>query len=385
MLENHWLATNELASRLGLGPDVLTSLYQTFERWDGRGVPKEARGAEILLPARLVNLADVVEVFHRTRGVDAAIAVARERRGTQFDPDLVDAFCEHAPAVLSELDAATTWDVVIAAEPSLEVRLTDEQFQDALEAIADFTDLKSPYTIGHSRAVAELAAGAAETLGLPLADVTLVRRAALVHDLGRLGVSNAIWDKEGSLTASELERVRLHPYLSERMLASSQTLAPLAAVAVQHHERVDGSGYPRGLTGDQLTPPGRLLAAADAYQAMTQPRPHRPARPAEDAASQLREEVKGGRLDADAANAVLRAAGHPVGRRRSFPAGLTAREVEVLRLLARGYSNKEIAEQLVISPHTAGTHVQHVFTKLGVTNRARASLFAVKHGLMSRD
>jgi DNA-binding NarL/FixJ family response regulator len=152
---------------------------------------------------------------------------------------------------------------------------------------------------------------------------------------------------------------------------------------VQHHERIDGSGYPHGLSGDAITPEGRILAAADVYHAMTELRPHRSARTPAQAAAELRAEVTAGRLDADAVDAVLRAAGHRVNRRREWPAGLTAREVEVLRLLARGLSNKEIAEQLVISPKTAGSHIEHIYTKTGVGNRARASLFAMKHGVMT--
>ena len=382
-IENHWLATNELAAALGLGREVRDAVYQTFERWDGKGVPAEATGEEILLPARLVNLADVVEVFHRAHGVDAAVAVARERSGTQFDPALVEAFCAAAPEILRDVDAVTAWPAVVDAEPSLEIVLSEDEFDAALEAIADFTDLKSPWTIGHSRGVADLAGAAARHHGLSEADATLARRAGLVHDLGRLGVSNSVWDKRGPLTPAELERVRLHPYLTQRMLASSAALAPLGAIAVQHHERLDGSGYPSGLAGDALTRAGRILAAADAYQAMTQPRPHRAARTPEDAAAELRAGVRAGRFDADAVESVLAAAGHRVPRRRTGPGGLTRRELEVLRLLVRGLSNREIAEELVISRRTAGSHVEHIYTKIGASNRAQASLFAMRHGLMA--
>ena len=385
MVENHWAATNELAAGLALGDDVRDSLYQTFERWDGRGAPAEASGAQIRVAARLVNLADVVEVFHRAGGIEAAMAVARERSGTQFDPALVDMFCAEAPALLADLDAATSWDAVIAAEPALARVLSDEELDASLEAIADFVDIKSPWTIGHSRGIADLAAEAARGLGLSADDVVLLRRAGLVHDLGRLGVSNAIWDKHGPLTAAETERVRLHPYLTERMLASSAGLRALGAIAVQHHERLDGSGYPRGLHGGAMTLPGKVLAVADAYRAMTEPRPHRPALSARQAADELRGGVARAQFDADAAEAVLGAAGHAVGRRRTLPAGLTAREVEVLRLLVRGLSNKEIAQELVISRRTAGAHVEHIYAKLGVSNRARASLFAMKHGLMGSE
>jgi HD-GYP domain-containing protein (c-di-GMP phosphodiesterase class II) len=219
--------------------------------------------------------------------------------------------------------------------------------------------------------------------GLDAVEGEQVRRAGLVHDLGRLGVSNAIWDKRGALTPAEEERVRLHPYLSGRMLAGCAGLVPLAEIALQHHERIDGSGYPRGLGGDALTPAGRVLAAADAYVGKTEPRPHRKSLSRDEVAAALRAEVRDGRLDSGAVEAVLRSAGHRVKRRLEWPAGLTAREVEVLRLLARGLSNKEIAEELVISRKTASNHIEHIYMKIGVSNRARASVFALKHGLMS--
>jgi HD-GYP domain-containing protein (c-di-GMP phosphodiesterase class II) len=382
MLENHWQAADELAARLGLAQRVRDSVEQTFERWDGKGVPKGARAEEILLSSRLVTLADVVEVYHRAGGTDAAVAVARQRRGTQFDPQVVDLFTAEAASLFAGLDDASSWDAVIAAEPALAARLSDADFGAALEAIADFTDVKSPYTIGHSRGVAGLAGEAARIFGLDGQTVTLIYRAGLVHDLGRLGVPNTIWDKHGPLSHGEAERVRLHPYLTERMLASSPALAPLAAIAVQHHERLDGSGYPRGLSGGAVTPGGRVLAAADSYHALTEPRPHRPAGTADEAAAQLRTEVRAGRLDGDAVAAVLSAAGHRATRRPARPAGLTGREIEVLRLLAGGLSNREIGERLAISRKTASHHVEHIYTKTGTTNRALASLFAANHGLI---
>jgi len=374
LAENHYLATDELAARLDLGADVRESLRQSYERWDGKGA-YQLRGEEIAIASRLMNLADVVEVFHRTRGLEAAVAVARERSGTQFDPALVDLFCSEAPALLGALDEASGWEAVIEAEPVLGEVLSDAELDDAIAAVGEFAELKSAWTLGHSRGVAALVAEAAP------ADVDL-RRAAFVHDLGRLGVSNAIWDKPGELTRAELERVRLHPYLSERMLSFSPALAPLGAIAVQHHERLDGSGYPRGLAGEMISPAGRLLAAADVYQALIEPRPHRQAFGPVAAAAELRSEVGAGRLDGDAVDAVLRAAGHRVGRRREGPKGLTARELEVLRLLACGLSNKEIAARLVISRKTAGTHIEHIYAKTGASNRAQASLFAAKHGLV---
>ena len=382
LAENHYLATDELAQKLGLGEDVREALRQSYERWDGKGA-FGLKGADIAIASRLINLADVVEVFRRTAGVDAAMAVARERSGTQFDPQLVEVFCDQAPMLFSDLDDATSWDLVIDAEPSLGQTLPDEKLDDALGAIGEFAELKSPWRMGHATAVAELAAEAARTAGLPTGDVMTLRRSALVEDLGHLGVSNAIWDKQGTLSPSELERVRLHPYLTERMLSFSPALAPLGTLAALHHERLDGSGYPRGLSGDAISPAGRVLAAADVYQALIESRPHRPARSPEAAASELRAEVTARRLDGDAADAVLRAAGHRVRRRKDWPSGLTSREVDVLRLVARGLSNKEIARALHVSAKTAGSHVEHIYTKVGVSNRAQATLFAMRHGLMT--
>ena len=174
----------------------------------------------------------------------------------------------------------------------------------------------------------------------------------------------------------------MYPYLTERMLHQSAALAPLGEIAVQHRERLDGSGYPRGLSGGAIGRLSRILGAADAYQSMREPRPYRPARPAPEAAAEMRAEVRAGRLDAAAADAVLEAAGHRLPRRREALAGLTAREVEVLVLLARGKSNKQIATELVITPKTAGNHVEHIYVKIGASSRAAAALFAVRHGLL---
>ena len=259
--------------------------------------------------------------------------------------------------------------------------LSGDDLDAALAAIGDFVDLKAPFAIGHARNVADLACGAGAELSLPTTDLQLLRRAALVHDVGQLGVPNSIWDKRGPLSRSEMERVRLHPYFVDRMFASSP-LVPVGRLAAEHHERLDGSGYPRGVTGSALSLASRVLAAADVYQTKTEARPHRQAAPAGELESHLRAEVKAGRLDGDAVSVVLRAAGHRVRRKRDWPAGLTAREVEVLRLVAEGLSHHQIAERLVISRKTASNHVERIYAKIGVTNRAMAGVFAMKHGLM---
>jgi HD-GYP domain-containing protein (c-di-GMP phosphodiesterase class II) len=385
MIEQHAALARELGVQLGLPDGVLDGLGSSYERWDGRGWPGELSGDEIPIASRVAQLAEFVEVAYRVGGVDAALEVARKRRATQFDPLLVDALVIDAPKIFVDLDEISSWDTVIDAEPSLAIALTDDECDDALCAIGRFVDLKSPYTGGHSRAVAELAAASGQELGRPADEVRLLHRAGLVHGFGRLGVSNSIWDKPGPLGAGEWERVRMYPYYTERMLQQSATLAPAGRIAVQQYERLDGYGYPRGLSGNAISPPARVLAAAIAYQAMREPRAYREARTPDDAVEQLRAEVRAGRLEGESVDAVLAASGHRVPRRREGPAGLTTREVEVLQLAARGMPNKEIAHRLFISPKTAGNHIANIYTKIGVSNRAGASLYAMQHGLLPEE
>lgn len=381
-LRSHCLTTAQMSDRLGLGVDVRDPLQQVFTRWDGKGVPADIGGEDIALSTRLFQLADVVEVYHRTGGVQAAIAVARERRGRQFDPALVDAFCANADEVLGDPDGEADWQAFITAEPALQRRLTEAELESALEAIADFTDLRSPSRAGHSRAVADLAVRAARSAGLPEAEIVSVRRAALLHDVGLHGLSATVLDKPGPLTASEWERLRMHTYYTERMLARPPILARLGAIASLAHERCDGSGYHRGLTAAAIPVTGRILAAACAYHAMIEPRPQRAPISSKQAAAQLRAEVRAGRLDSAAAESVLAAAGEAHHKRRSGPAGLTPREVEVLILIARGASNRQVAQTLGIAAKTAGTFVERIYTKTGASTRSTATLFAMQHGLL---
>jgi HD-GYP domain-containing protein (c-di-GMP phosphodiesterase class II) len=385
MIASHARLARVLAEELDLRVEVSEALAGSYEQWDGRGWPGLLREDGIPLAARIAQLAEFAEVAHRVGGSEAVRELVRRRSGRQFDPTLAATVAADPDPLFAGLEGMQTWQAVIEAEPALAVSLSGAQIDRALHAVANFVDLKSPYTLGHSGAVAELVGTAAASLGLPSAEVETVRRAALVHDFGRLGISNAIWDKPGPLGAGEWERIRLGPYLTERMLQGSVALAPLGAIAVEHRERLDGSGYPRRLAGGAISRGARLLGAADAYQAMREPRPYRPARPPDEAAAELRSEVTRGRLDADAVEAVLGAAGHRARRRIERPAGLTAREVDVLRLLARGLSNKEIAGQLRIAPKTAGNHVEHIYAKIDASNRAAASLFAVQHGLLPGD
>ena len=265
--------------------------------------------------------------------------------------------------------------------PDHDQRLTADELAEMVTVMGDFVDLKCPWTAGHSRAVAALASAAGAALGLDAAECAALERAGHVLDLGRMGVPNRVWRKPAPSTA-EQERIRLHPYLSRRILARVDALHPVAGLAGTHHERLDGSGYPQGLAGPELRLPERILAAADAYRSLLEPDPLAGPIEPDDAARILRAEVQAGRLDGPAVEAVLAAAGQRAPRRVGWPAGLTDREVTVLRLLAQGRSPALIAAELHISAKTVRNHVEHIYAKIGASNRTGAALFAVSHGLL---
>ena len=365
-----------LAARCGYDAAHLRDLDFLFENWDGTGFPTGVAGEEITVAARIVQVAIAAVLGYHEGGLDAAIELVRSRSGHSFAPAVVDALVEHAAELLAPLDdEQSVWAVAVGA---------DEEPADIdaiLRAVADFVDLKSPYLHGHSAAVARLAAGAGEALGLPSEQVTDLRRAGWVHDLGRVGVSSAIWGKPGHLTPHEREQVRLHPYLTDRVLQHSPYLVRLSAIASAHHERLDGSGYHRGLAGSGLGLLARVLAAADAFQTKLEERPHRPALAPAAAAMELRGLAETGRIDARAVDAVLAAAGEHVGRPTQV-AGLTTRELETLRHAASGLSIKQIARAMTISPKTVDGNLQRIYAKIGVSTRAGATLFALQHELL---
>ncbi len=370
------------AGWLELGSTVEAALEFVFTRWDGRGFP-DASGDGIPLPIRLLHVARDISLFLSASGPDEARAVVERRAGAAYEPRLAQLALGSFDELLAELDETRVWEQAMESEPFPKVWIAGERVDAAFTAIAALTGLKSPWLREHSTGVADLAEAAAWRLGLPAASVTLLRRAALAHDLGRIGVSNAIWEKPGPLGFGEWERVRLHPHFSERAFAQSPTLAGIGLLAGSHHERLDGSGYHRGTRGPALDEMARILAAADSYSAMREARPYRPALGEAAAEAELMQEADEGRLDPEAVDAVLAAAGHRVRQRpRRLPAGLTERELEVLLILSRGASTQEIAEALGISPKTAGHHVQHVYQKAGVRSRAAATLWAFQHDLV---
>lgn len=381
LIHSHCASAALLAERIGLTDDVQYALRHTFERFDGGGLPAGASGEAIPIEMRVAQFADMVEVHQREYGVEGAVAMARSRRGGHFDPAIVDVFVADPAGVLAVPSTGDVWATALQHAPDRGTRLDGESLDALLVALGEFVDLKCPFTLGHSRAVADLAASAAHLLGLDEAAIATTRRAGYVHDLGRIGVSNQIWSKSGALSTAEYERMRLHPYLTERILSQVPALNQVAAVAANHHECLDGSGYPRGLAARQLPMPDRVLACAVSYQSALEPRPYREALGPAGAARRLRERVSAGQLDPAAADAVLQASGHASGRRQTRPGGLTAREAEVLRLVAQGTSNKDIAAKLVLSEKTVRNHVEHVYAKIGVSNRIGASMYALEHGL----
>lgn len=377
----HCVAAGLLAAELGLPRQVQAALGNTFERWDGKGGPTGVAGDAIPIEARIGLFADLIEVHHRLGGLDATLRLASERRGTQFDPSVVDAFLADPETILAQPD--DVWSMALAEAPPELTEMGEAELDRIIIALGDFADLKCPFTLGHSRAVAALAAAAGTDMGLSATEVTDVRRAGHLHDLGRIGITSDIWERTQALTPDQWERVRLHPYLTGRILERVGGLGRVARLAANHHECVDGSGYPRGLTAGQLSTGDRVLAAAVAYESALEPRPYRAARTREEAAERLRRRAEAGQLDETAVHAVLGAAGHAPARSKRRDDGLTPREVEILLLVARGASNKEIATQLVLSEKTVRNHVERTYAKLGVKNRVGASLYALEAGLVA--
>jgi HD-GYP domain-containing protein (c-di-GMP phosphodiesterase class II) len=379
LVQSHCLSAALLAEEIGLGADVCESLPYAYERWDGSGLPTGAAGSAIPVAMRVAQVADIAEVHHRAYGAQAAVAEVRRRSGKQFDPDIVAVFTSASDDLLR--DSEDVWSAAADLAPDPGEALSGPALDRLLRAMGDFVDLKCPFTLGHSRAVAELAENAGKCARLSTDDIDILRRAGYVHDLGRIGVSNRVWEKPGELTDAERERVQIHPYLTGRILARVGGLKAVREVAVNHHERLDGSGYPNGLRGDDLSVRDRILAAAESYRSAMEPRPYRDALDDAAAAKHLRSEAARGRLDGDVVEAVLEAAGHRPSRRAARPSGLTRREAEVLLHVAQGRSNREIASALWISEKTVRNHVERIYAKIGVSNRIGASLYATRHGL----
>jgi HD-GYP domain-containing protein (c-di-GMP phosphodiesterase class II) len=369
-----------LCKRLGMPREVRDIVPGFTARWDGKGTPRGLGGEQLPVALRILHVATDATLQCLLGGTDHVLRVMRDRSGKAFDPDVVTLLAEGLPDILAFDDSSSVWAELLAREPGEVLMLRGDEVERALAAMGDFADLISSYFIGHSAAVAQLAGAAAARLDLAPRDVVAVRRAALVHDLGRVAVGTSVWNKPAALTADEWEHVRLHAYHTERVLSRSPVLTKLGAIAGVHHERLDGSGYHRGVTATSLTMPARLVAVADAYRTMIEPRPHRAAKSPEEAGRALAEAASAGRIDPDAVAAVLEAAGAPVPK-IARPAGLTDREAQVISMVAKGLQTKQVGHRLGISAKTADRHLQNAYAKIGVSSRAAAALFAMQHGL----
>lgn len=390
-LQNTAEVARHFAERLGMPDAVQSTLWSVFEQWDGKG-PNQARGGAIPIASRIVAVTSLLEAFYAAGGRAAALRIVQARRGTSFDPLLVEVVLSLArdEAFWAEFGEDRVWETVLSMEPRSPYRfLPAERLADVAMAFADFADLKSFYSVGHSRRVGDLAARiACRMLGEREAET--VRLAGLTHDLGLVAVPSFVLHKaQEALSAAEWDRLRLHPYHAERILARIPAFRTVIPLIGAHHERVDGQGYYRGLTGSQIPPGSRILAVVDRYDELTHGLPGHPPLDvgsalerlyvdagtayAEDCVRSLEEELR----SSESFTGIVRGA-----RTRQWPSGLTSREVELLRLLAGGLSRREVAGQLFLSEHTVRHHLEHIYAKIGVRTRVAATLFAIEHDLL---
>jgi HD-GYP domain-containing protein (c-di-GMP phosphodiesterase class II)/DNA-binding CsgD family transcriptional regulator len=375
-------AAARLAERLGAGRDVGRALNEVFARWDGKVFPRPA-GDGLSLISRLTHLVRVAHVHSIRLGIAGAAGVIRKRRAGELDPVLTDVFLEVYTDLFATIGEGSVWDQALEAEPQPNRLVPQSHLAGLTLAIADFTDIKSTFTLGHSRRVGALAEAAGDCLAMEVGDRQLLRLAGHVHDLGSVSIPQRVFTKAGPLNRPERESVRLHPYHTERILSAARSLQPLGALAGLHHERLDGSGYHRGAGAAAQSQPARVLAAAEVYHSLLEERSWRPGFSAQRSAELLSEEAASGALDRAAVRAVLEAAGQPIARRRiAWPSDLTDREVDVIRQLASGRSTRAIASSLSVSEATVHTHTVSIYSKTGVHTRAGIALYAIEHELL---
>ena len=384
VLTAHCEVARRIGERLGLPEDISRNLGQIYERWDGKGLPNGLSGEDVLPAVRVVTLAQDAIALSDELGHEEMARIVASRGGGPYETALAELVAAHAAELVDGIGASVERETILDLEPTPHAVLDEAGAEEAFRAIADMIDMRMPFTHGQSRAVAELAANAGREMGLAEAELRALRWAGMIHDIGELIVPVATWMREGPLSARERDAAQLHPYYGERALASFGASGnAMAALVLRHHERIDGSGYHRKVTGPDLSPAARILAAAEAFQTAREERPHRHALSAEAAAARLRAEARDGHLCPQAVEAVLTAAGQPSRRAAAKPlAGLTAREIEVLRLVAAGLTAKEMGRRLNLSPKTVDHHIQSVYGKIGVASRAAAALYAVENGLL---
>ena len=327
--ETQSLRVSEIIENLGMSSTTVQAIHLTDERWDGSGLPSGLRGTSIPLLARICSVAQTLDAFATEHGLETALRLVRSRRGTWFDPEIVRAAQHlHTSGKLWQFclisDVEATRAEVMRLDPGVASALTPERVDRICEAFGNIVDAKSPFTYHHSIGVTDVAVSLAETLGLAPERVSLVRRAAFLHDIGKLAVPNRILDKRGRLTPAEWTHITRHPSLSGSILRRVGAFRELAALAAEHHERLDGSGYPLGLRADDISLESRVIAIADCYAAMAEDRPYRPGLNTEQILANLAEDVPG-KLDATCFEALCSATrgwggNMPVSAPALFPA-----------------------------------------------------------------
>lgn len=364
------------ADRLGLSEGVREALTACVERWDGKGQPYGRAGEAIPLAARVVNLSAVVEIADRLTGRDSAKEVVAERAGKSFDPAVASALLGLAEReeFWSTLDGEVLRRHVLAMEPMDGAQPAGRELLDRFTAvIGDLVDLRRPATAGHSRRVVELVDLVGAKLDLGGSERGALRRAAFIHDAGLLALSAHAAERGQSEAA-----YRGHPLVAAQLLGDVASLADACEIAAAHHERADGSGWPARseVRGQDLGT--RVLATVCAFDELTG------GLDGVTAGAAVQSLAASGGFDSSVieALAVATNAPRPVPTVRERPAGLTEREVDVLRLAAAGLSVREIGTRLVISHHTARHHLESTYAKIGCSSRAAAALFAAEHGLL---
>lgn len=385
ILAGHCEVAGRIGQRLGLDEGMQANLGQLYERWDGKGLPKGLSGHDVRLPVRLVTLAQDAVALAGAHGVERMREEIVARRDGSYEAALADLFLGDSDRFLAGIGSEVTRERILALEPEPQAFLDEGACEEAFVAIADTIDMRTPFTLGHSRAVAALGDAAGRCLGLPEDDIRAIRWAGYVHDLGELAVPVSTWLKDRPFSPREADSAQLHPYHGEKALACLGAGGrAVAGLVLRHHERLDGTGYHRYAKAPDLSPAARVLAAAEAYCTALEDRPHRPGLSAQGAAAKLRDLARAGKLCADGTEAVLTAAGQ-ASRRAGAPGleGLTPREIEVLRQIASGLTAKQAAAVLGISPKTAENHIQNLYAKIGVSTRAGAALYALERGFVA--
>ncbi len=386
VMRGHCEVAELFARRLGLSEYLQHTVRFQWERWDGKGLAYAVKAVEVPLAARILHFAQVLEIAYGFGGQSLAKTIAREKRGTRFDPEVVDTFLTLAErtTLWKILEQETCQDDILAMRPPLSVdHFSADQTEEICGVLADIVDIKTRETWHHSRLVADTAVGIGNHLGLNAAEQTKLRCTALVHDIGKVAIPYAILAKGNHRSKSEWEMYYLHPYYTQRILERVSPLQGLAAAAAAHHEWVNGQGYHRQLSGEQIPFHGRILAVANAYVRYTQQgNDIDPSEALDKMRSLVDLQFDRSCYDALVASLTNR---YPTKSRISEcqeSANLTEREVEVLCLLAQGNSNPQIARTLSISRKTVEHNLTHIYNKLGVSCRTAAGVYAVQQGLV---